>query len=113
VANGTFTVQGLQTGLPNQGQNRLGPFTFSFTATEWDTVVGLSSGSNTVTVPPGAGGVWVIPPSGGTVTLQLGSLGYINPRTPTYWCFDTITPNVPATFTITAGGSVSVGIRFT
>jgi hypothetical protein len=112
VANGTFTVTGLQVGLPNQGQNTLGPFTVSFTDTEWDTVVSLSSGSNTITVPSTAGGVWIIPPVGNTVTLELNG-AYINPAGPTFWNFDQTTPHVPATFPIVAGSTVAVGIRFT
>jgi hypothetical protein len=112
VANGTFQVVGLQTGLPNQGRSQLGPFTFSFTDTEFDVNIPLASGLNTVAVPSTAGGVWIVPVAGNEVTLQLNGF-YISPQAPTYWPFDTITPHVPASFTITTGGSVSVGIRFT
>lgn len=109
---GTFQIVGLQTGLPNQGQNTLGPFTVQFTATEYDAVLNFVTGANTVTVPTTAGGVVIIPPVGNDITLAVGGIA-IDPQGPTFLNFDTITPNVPTTISITAGGSVAVGIRFT
>jgi hypothetical protein len=112
MANGTFQILGLQTGLPNQGQNTLGPFTVSFTATEYDVVQNLVTGANSIAVPSTAGGIVIIPLATNVVTLAVGGIA-IDPQGPTFINFDNVTPNVPATISITAGGSVAVGIRFT
>lgn len=110
MANGSWQAIGLQTGLPNQGQNSLGPFTFTFSATENDTVQTLASGNNTITVPSTAAGVWIVPPVGGTVALEFAGVR-INPASPTFVNFDPAA--VPASVVVNAAGTVAVGFRFT
>ena len=113
MANGTFTVTGLKTGLPSGGQSQLGPLTVSFSDVEADVQQALVMGSNTVTVPAGSpNGVWIIPPAANTATLELPGSLYISPQVPTSLAFDTVTPNVPTSFVITASGSVTVGLWY-
>ena len=110
MANGAWQAVGLQTGLPNMGQNSLGPFTFTFSDTENDTVQSLASGNNTITVPSGSAGVWIIPPVGSTIALEFAGVR-INPASPTFINFDPAA--VPSSFVVNAAGTVAVGFRFT
>lgn len=104
-------MAGNQTGAQSGNTvDPLGPFTIAFTNTSYEVAQALSTGSNTVNVPITAGGVVINPPSTNTETLQLGSLGYIDPASPTLWNFDA--NHVPSSFTITAAGAVTVVFRF-
>jgi hypothetical protein len=67
---GTLNISGLSASEP-AGQRALGPMTVQGTVVIGDTQAGpLSSGDNVVTVPTGAVGVVVIPPSTGSATLR-------------------------------------------
>jgi hypothetical protein len=113
MSNGSFQIAGVQTGAQSGNtSDPLGPFTIQFTDVSDQVSVNLATGLNFITVPTGAGGVLINPPSGSVVTLLMAQ-GYINPGSPTYWQFDTVTPNVPGDFTINAGGAVTVVFRFT
>lgn len=72
---GTFTVSGLAAGLPT-GSETFGPLTITGTnVVDGKTYVNLSSGDNTITIPPGAIAVWVVVPAANTATLKLRTSG--------------------------------------
>ena len=111
MSNGTFQIAGVQTGAQSGNTaDPLGPYTVQFTATSYEVAIDLTTGTNTITVPTGAGGVVINPPAGSVVTLEL-TIGFINPGSPTFWNFDPA--NAPTSFTITAGAPVIVVFRFT
>lgn len=115
MAFGAFYINGLQTGIPGGNQTSLGPFAVPFTGCQDVFQQVLSVGANTVTVPTATvpGGLWIIPPNGSTVTLQLPGGLYIDPQSETFVNFDNTTPHVPASIVITAGGTVTVVFQFT
>lgn len=90
MANGTFQIVGLQTGLPNQGQSSLGPFNIAFSAVEYDIVLSLPAGNNQVSLPTGLNGFFLIPPVANTNSITLkgtssdtGLFG-LSPNSPTF-----------------------------
>lgn len=107
MANGVLTLSGTQTGLP------FGTipysFTINFSSISSETLVNLQSGANTITVPTGCAGCFIVPPTGNAVVLTLkgvtGDTGIpiaVNGVTPL--AFGT----APASFVITAA-SLTVG----
>jgi hypothetical protein len=124
VSFGAFYINGLQTGLPGGNQQSLGPFAIPFADVQAVYQEVLGSGANYITPPQPAdlsgnmaNGVWIIPPDGNTVTLLLQGAPtdtgfYINPQTPTYLPFDTVTPNYPAQIVLTASGAVTIVLQF-
>lgn len=68
---GSFTVMGLAAGLLT-GAKTIGPLTITGTSTVGEILeVNLASGDNTVTIPPNAIAVWIVPPSTNTQTLKV------------------------------------------
>lgn len=111
---GAFYVQGLQIGLPGGNQQSLGPFALAFTDCQAVYEQVFSAGTNTVTVPTATapGGLWIIPPTGNTETLELPGGLYIDPQNASFVNFDNVTPNIPTSIVITAGGTVTVVLQF-
>lgn len=67
---GTITITGLSAGEP-AGQRVFGPITVTGSAIIGATLeLALSSGDNAVTVPTGAVGVVVIPPTNGSTAIK-------------------------------------------
>ena len=113
---GTWTVQGTQVGTPNLGSQSLGPFNVPF-GPEISTFSLSLTSEEVITVPQNALGVWIIPPTDGTVALQFGTnlstgLNNTSPNVPSFLSFDTITPNIPENIYILAASSVTIAIQF-
>lgn len=68
---GTFTVSGASSGLAT-GSKTIGPLTITGTAVVGEVLdVNLSSGDNTLTIPPNAIAVWIVPPATNTQALKV------------------------------------------
>ena len=99
---GNITISGTQTGIPEGSKTISLSITMGSVGTVTDVV--LASGANTITVPAGASGCCIIPPSANTVALTLkgvtGDTGVaIAPAAPSVLAFPA---SPPASFVITA-----------
>ena len=104
---GALTIQGVQTGIPEGSKTVSLTVTMGTVGTVTDVV--LASGANTVTVPTGAAGCLIIPPSANTVALTLKGVGAdtgvaISPSAP---CLLTFPATPPANFVINAASATS------
>lgn len=108
---GTVTISGLSASEPS-GQRTLGPMSVQGTVVIGDTqATALSSGDNTISIPAGAVGVVIIPPSSGAVVLKYrtslnaGDGGLpISPSQPFVHVFPS---PIPTSIIINAGSSQS------
>jgi hypothetical protein len=106
---GTITIGGEANGLLS-GAKTIGPLTITGSAVVGEVLdVTLSAGNNTIAVPSTATACVIVPPSAGTVTLQLDG-DYISPKWPFVKTFDPA--HMPATFTLNAASGVTVEITF-
>lgn len=93
--------------LPGPNSLTVGPVTITGTINPQISQVTLASGFNSVTVPAGAVGVMITPPSNNAFTLTMkgiiGDTGIkISMTTTSVFIFDSV--NLPATIGITASG---------
>jgi hypothetical protein len=113
---GTFTITGADTGLPTGGQT-VGPLTVVGTAVVGEMIpVILASGDNTISVPSGAVGVLIVPPTTNTNTLKYrtssnsGDTGLsIAPASFSVHMFPL---TAPTSLIVNAAGAVSVATFF-
>ena len=111
---GNLTISGTQSAIPSGSRAFNIAIGGPLSNNEATTNVALASGANTITVPAGATGVIIIPPSANTQTLILkgvtGDTGVgISPTQPTLIMFST---SAPASFVITAGGAIAAETAF-
>lgn len=118
---GNVTVAGNVMGSPT-GARSFGPLTITaLSAVDQTSVLSLSSGNNTVTVPSGATAAVIVGPNGtiptpnplSSATLTVKGVGgdtgiVVSSKWPTLLTFDT----TPATFVINASGSCTVEIWY-
>lgn len=111
-----ITVAGLS--VSPSGEKIIGPVTIVGAATVGAvTDVNLGAGDNTITIPPGAIGVWIVPPAANTQALKLrtslnsGDTGLPISATDPYgpFCWRGLSPT---TLIINAAGTVN-GVELT
>lgn len=111
---GTFTQTGGANGLPG-GSRTFGPITIQGTAIIGEILdLALASGDNTISVPTGAIGVTVVPPTGNTTTIKFrSSLNSsdsglpINPGTSTGYFTWQFPASAPTSIILNAGSAIS------
>lgn len=92
------------------GTVTIGPFNFTGTITALIEYLNLVSGNNSITVPTGAVGVLIVPPTTNNVVLKYkttsGDVGLNIPQaTPALFLFDSA--NVPATVYVNAASNTT------
>ena len=104
---GTLGISGTQTGIPEGSKTLSASITMGSVGAVTDVV--LASGANTVTVPAGAVGCMIVPPSGNTVALTLKGVAAdtgiaISATAP---CLLTFPASPPASFVLSAASATT------
>jgi len=121
---GTFTVYGVQSGLPSSGPVGLGPFLIPFSDCQNVTnfifpdaalaAFYIPGSSEDIVNGPIPNGLWIIPVGGSATTLKLtlggGTPFNISPINPTFLAFDP--DNIETTFSLTAGAAMTVALQY-
>lgn len=103
------TVLGLLT-----GNRTFAPSVASYSAAHGGlSLVNLSNGNNTITVPTGATGVMIVPPSTNTAGIQLKGIAADTgvSLSPSSWQMINFGASPPATFVLTTTGAIA-GVEF-
>lgn len=120
MANGSFSIQGYQTGTPSGGRVNLGPFSVPMGAVADVQQLALSAGTATIPVPEASSGVCIIPPIGnppGGVTLKFKTVSgdsgtFISTAQPSILEWDEANENEPANIYLVASGNITVTVQF-
>lgn len=118
---GALYIQGQQLNLPGGGPQSVGPFALPASGVQSIVTVPVANDSNDVAVPTlaagyayDATGVVIIPPTGGTVPVQIALVinqyFYINPEYPSFIAFDP--NNMPSNLYVKSTGTVAVVAQF-